>query len=55
MLEHRDLETPTHQAISARSSLSLTWRLDPATGKPVARWVLQRPQPSASGALREAA
>jgi hypothetical protein len=39
MLERRNLETIARQAITARSGLSLNWYLDPATGKPVARWV----------------
>jgi hypothetical protein len=44
MLEHGEFETASRQAMSERSSLSLTWRLDPATGKPVARWTSQQPE-----------
>jgi hypothetical protein len=36
-------------------ALSLTWSLDPATGKPMARWTSERPEMIASFALRPAA
>jgi len=55
MLEHSDLETTTRQETSARPGLSLTWRRDPVTGKPVAQWVSQRPEPSAQLAPHKAA
>jgi hypothetical protein len=55
MLERREFETATRQATSARPSLSLKWRLDPATGKPVARWTIQQPEKAASPELRIAA
>jgi len=34
-----------------KHNLSLTWRLNPTTGKPVARWTIEQP----SSALRSAA
>lgn len=55
MLERCDLETTVRQTISTRPSLSLTWCLDPATGKLVSGWVVQQPESSSSLALREAA
>jgi hypothetical protein len=51
-------ERPTVEAKSRlttstpdKPNLSLTWCLDPTTGKPVARWTIERP----SLALRSAA
>jgi len=47
MPEHHEFATAPRQATSERSSLSLTWRLDPATCKPVARWTIQQPENAA--------
>jgi hypothetical protein len=38
-----------------RPALRLLWSLDPVTGKPVARWVVDRPEPVRAVALAVAA
>ncbi|HXW24458.1 MAG TPA: hypothetical protein VEK73_06920 [Xanthobacteraceae bacterium] len=47
-------QPPVH-AVRRRPSLSLTWALDPTTGKPVGRWVVDGAQAAASLALASAA
>ena len=52
-------ERPTLEAQSpktlARPRLILSWRLDPATRKPVARWTVEQPAPPANFAMPAAA
>jgi hypothetical protein len=55
VLERCNSETTTRQGITARPSLALSWRLDAATGKPVARWTIVQAEKAASFGLRPAA
>jgi hypothetical protein len=55
MLERSIAQTQPRQKGPARPNLSLTWRLDPATGKPVARWTINEAEEIAETALRPAA
>lgn len=41
--------------VAEQLRLSLAWHLDPITGKPVARWVLRRPEVSSMQELRAVA
>jgi len=43
------------EATPPRPALRLLWTLDPATGKPLARWVVDRPEPVRAVALAAAA
>jgi hypothetical protein len=49
MTERAPNERDPHdeQAAPARSRLALNWRLDPATGKPAARWAVGQSEPTA--------
>ena len=49
-VEERSRQTPPERPI-----LSLTWRLDPTTGKPMARWTSEQREMIASFAPRRAA
>jgi hypothetical protein len=35
-------ETKTHETGRATPKCSLSWNVDPASGKPVARWTVER-------------
>jgi hypothetical protein len=48
-------ETKTHEAGSSPPKCLLRWTVDPATGKPVARWTVERPQTVTSLAVSAAA
>jgi hypothetical protein len=43
MPERQTVAAKDRLTTSAPQKLCLTWRLDPATGKPVARWTIERP------------
>jgi hypothetical protein len=43
MPERQTVAAKDRRATSAPQKLCLTWRLDPETGKPVARWTVERP------------
>ena len=43
MTERPTAEAKTYLTSSAPRKLFLNWRLDPKTGKPVARWTIERP------------
>lgn len=55
MTEGQTTETKTRAAGSARAKCLLRWTVDPATGKPVARWTVERPETVTSLALPAAA
>ena len=56
MTERTTIEGKSHQtAREERPALSLTWTLDPTTGKPVAHWTIEQPERIASFASRRAA
>jgi hypothetical protein len=46
---------PSGQTGHSRPRLCLTWALDPATGKPVGRWVVEGAEPARGFALASAA
>ena len=48
MLQLLTREAPVTDGNSAgeRPTLSLTWTLDPHTGKPVGRWIIDETQPA---------
>jgi hypothetical protein len=48
-------ETNTREVGSAPPKCLLRWTVDPATGKPVARWTVERPETVTSHALPVAA
>jgi hypothetical protein len=43
MSERQTVEAKTRLTIAAPQKLCLTWRIDPATGKPTARWATEQP------------
>jgi hypothetical protein len=45
MPERSTIATKSRQTDPTRPKLSLRWRFDPATGKPVARWVAESTEP----------
>jgi hypothetical protein len=51
MTERQTVAANARLTISVPQKLCLTWRLDPATGKPIARWTIEQ----ASVELRAAA
>ena len=55
MTERATVEEKSPQTAGERSTLFLTWKLDPTTGKLVARWTSEQSAKTASSALRPAA
>jgi hypothetical protein len=55
MTQEPTTETKTLEAGRATPKCSLRWTVDPATGKPVARWTVERPETVKSLALPVAA
>jgi hypothetical protein len=56
MTECPTVEQKSHQTPpELRPTLSLTWSLDPTTGKPMARWTTQQPEMIESLALQRVA
>ena len=55
MAEQPAIAAKTRETDRVNPKCSLRWALDPATGKPVARWILEQPENAASVALRPAA
>ena len=55
MPERRTREANLRETSLARGELRLTWHLDPATGKPVARRTVERPKLTRNILLRVAA
>jgi hypothetical protein len=43
------------EAAQGKPNLSLTWSLDPATGKPAARWIIESSETDGSRAAASAA
>jgi hypothetical protein len=55
MTQHPIAETEIRQIGLAAPKCVMRWAIDPATGKPVARWAVERPEMEANLALRAAA
>jgi hypothetical protein len=55
MTERTAIEEKSCQTARERPILSLTWKLDPTTGKPMARWTSEQREMIASFAPRRAA
>jgi hypothetical protein len=55
MTERTAIEEKFRQTARERPTLSLTWSLDPTTGKPMARWTREQPEMIATFAPRRAA
>jgi hypothetical protein len=55
MTQEPTAETKRRETTPSSSKCLLSWTIDPATGKPVARWISVQPEKTASFALRRAA
>ena len=51
-IERQGYANQASPSVAERPRLWLAWHLDPITGKPVARWVLRRPEVSSMQELR---
>jgi hypothetical protein len=55
MTERTTIEEKSLQTARERPTPSLTWTLDPTSGKPVARWTVEQPEMIANFVSRRAA
>lgn len=55
MAQESATESKTRETGSVAPKCLLSWTVDPATGKPVARWTVAQPEKAASFTLKPAA
>jgi hypothetical protein len=55
MTQQPTTKTQTRETAHAMPKCLLIWTIDPATGKPVARWTVEQPEKTQTFVLRPAA